>query len=310
MFATEKLHFPTAPAALTVLRICLYLPQANPYMPSMPYMVHFLPQANPMSPMPLCGLPFAAGKPNPPHVSPFTPTFTIKHVHTMPTPQHKKSANIFLRMHPLQRILLSLAVSLIVYLATLHFHLNSVLTITLLWDTFALTFVSTSWIVFFTRPVADIIAQANKEDGSKAFVLISTIVTSFASMFAVMLLVLSRQQLPDKVALAVILAIAGMMLSWVMVHTIFTFHYAHLYYFKALDDTPNGEALNFPATTCPDYLDFAYYSFVIGMTFQVSDVNINSRLVRRTTLAHALLSFALNTFVVALTINLIAGLRG
>lgn len=212
-------------------------------------------------------------------------------------------------MHPLQRILLSLAVSLLVYLATRNVHLNPVLTITMLWDTFAFAFISTSWIVFYTRPVADIISQANKEDGSKLFVLFSTIVTSFASMFAVMLLVLSREQQPDRVALAVILAIAGMMLSWVMVHTIFTFHYAHLYYFKAIDDTPNGEALDFPATTKPDYLDFAYFSFIIGMTFQVSDVNINSRLVRRTALAHALLSFALNTFVVALTINLIAGLR-
>ncbi len=213
-------------------------------------------------------------------------------------------------MHPLQRILLSLAVSLLVYFTTRNLHLNGALTITLLWDVFALTFISTSWIIFFTRPVADIIAQANKEDGSKFFVLIITIVTSFASMFAVMLLVLSKEQSPDRVVLAVILAVAGMMLSWVMVHTIFTFHYAHLYYFKAADDTPDGEALDFPATAKPDYLDFAYYSFVIGMTFQVSDVNINSRLVRRTTLAHALLSFALNTFVVALTINLIAGLRG
>jgi len=129
-------------------------------------------------------------------------------------------------------------------------------------------------------------------------------------MFAVLLLVLSKEQSPDRVRLAVILAVAGMMLSWVMVHTIFTFHYAHLYYFRANDDTPNSEALDFPQTPKPDYLDFAYYSFVIGMTFQVSDVNINSRIMRRTTLAHALLSFALNTFVVALTINLIAGLRG
>jgi len=228
----------------------------------------------------------------------------------MTTKLQKKPSNIFLRMHPLQRILLSISVSLLVYLATRSIQLNTVLTVTLLWDAFAFTFICTSWIVFFTRSVAGIIAQANTEDGSKVFVLFSTIISSFASMFAVMLLVLSREQSPNRVALAVTLAIAGMMLSWIMVHTIFTFHYAHLYYFKAKDDTPDGEALNFPATTCPDYLDFAYYSFVIGMTFQVSDVNINSRLIRRTTLGHALLSFALNTFVVALTINLIAGLRG
>ena len=224
--------------------------------------------------------------------------------------QKQKAGNIFLRMHPLQRILLSLGVALIVFLATRNEHLNAVLTSTLLWDAFSFSFISCSWIVFFTRPVADIVKQSNKEDGSKIFVMVSILITSFASMFAVLLLVLSKNQSPDRVGLAVILAVAGMMLSWVMVHTIFTFHYAHLYYFDALDDTPDGEALDFPATTKPDYLDFAYFSFVIGMTFQVSDVSINSRLLRRTTLAHALLSFALNTFVVALTINLIAGLRG
>ena len=92
-------------------------------------------------------------------------------------------------------------------------------------------------------------------------------------------------------------------------HTIFTFHYAHLYYFKNMDDTTEGKPLDFPGKTKPDYLDFAYFSFVIGMTFQVSDIEIPSRTIRRTVLAHSLLSFALNTFVVALTINLIAGLR-
>jgi uncharacterized membrane protein len=222
----------------------------------------------------------------------------------------KKSGNIFVRMHPLQRILLSLGVALISFFATRNLHLNTVLTVTILWDAFALSFIGSSWIVFFIRPVEDIIKQANKEDGSKLFVMISILITSFASMFAVLLLILSKEQSPDRVVLTVILSVIGMMLSWIMVHTIFTFHYAHLYYFNGLDDTPDNEALDFPATAKPDYLDFAYFSFVIGMTFQVSDVTINSRLLRRTTLAHAILSFALNTFVVALTINLIAGLRG
>lgn len=221
----------------------------------------------------------------------------------------KKQHNIFLRMHPLQRILLSLLVAFIVFVAIRSLHLNGVLTVTVLWDAFAFSFVCCSWIVFFTRPVTEIILQANKEDGSKIYVLIITIVTSFASMFAVLLLVLYRDQFPGSVAPVVIIAVSGMMLSWVMVHTIFTFHYAHLYYFRANNDTPCNQALSFPGTEKPDYLDFAYFSFVIGMTFQVSDVEISSRLIRRTTLTHALLSFALNTFVVALTINLIAGLR-
>ena len=82
-----------------------------------------------------------------------------------------------------------------------------------------------------------------------------------------------------------------------------------MYYFKQPDDKSIDEPLKFPGKIKPNYLDFAYFAFVIGMTFQVSDVEINSPIVRRTALAHGLLSFAFNTFVVALTINLIAGIN-
>ncbi len=228
----------------------------------------------------------------------------------MATPiQNKLPVSILLRMHPLQRILLSLGVSLITYLFIRNYHCNWVLTVTVLWDAFALPFILTSWIVFFTRSVPEIIKQANKEDGSRAFVMTSIIVSSVFSLFTVLLLLIAKPESSGRELASVILAIAGMVLSWVMVHTIFTFHYAHMYYDEGADDTPGGLALAFPDEEQPDYIDFAYFSFVIGMTFQVSDVEINSRKIRRTTLAHALLAFALNTFVVALTINLIAGLK-
>lgn len=221
--------------------------------------------------------------------------------------QNIKSGNIFLRMHPLQRVLLSLGLSLITFFFIRNSHLNRVLTVTVLWDAFALSFIVTSWIVFFTRPVAEIIKQANKEDGSRVFVMTSILVSSFGSMFTVLLLMISKGQSPEREVTTVILSVTGMMLSWAMVHTIFTFHYAHMYYDEEID-TPQIKALNFPDEKKPDYIDFAYFSFVIGMTFQVSDVEISSRKIRRTALAHGLLAFALNTFVVALTINLIAGL--
>jgi len=107
------------------------------------------------------------------------------------------------------------------------------------------------------------------------------------------------------------LAVLGILLSWSMVHTTFTFHYAHLYYDDDEDENSDADAggLDFPKDKEPDYLDFAYFSFVIGMTFQVSDVQITRRNLRRHVLIHGLISFALNTFVVALTINLIAGFK-
>ncbi|MCW3093350.1 MAG: putative rane protein [Ferruginibacter sp.] len=213
-------------------------------------------------------------------------------------------------MHPVERILLSVGMSVISFLFIRNSHLNWELTVTVLWDAFAFSFILTSWVVFFTRPVAKIIQQANKDDGSRGFVMISIIVSSFASMFTVLLIMISKDTSPDMEVITVLLSITGMILSWTMVHTIFTFHYAHLYYDEGRDDTPGKPALDFPGENNPDYLDFAYFAFVIGTTFQVSDVEIHSKTTRRTVLAHGLLAFALNTFVVALTINLIAGLKG
>ena len=172
---------------------------------------------------------------------------------------------------------------------------------------FSVSYIITSWIIFFTRLVADIEKLANKEDGSRIFVLISVLVSSFASMFTVLLLMVSAGKSSGQGFGNIILSITGIMTSWVMLHTIFTLHYAHLYYSK-IKDNPTVSCLDFHSQKKTDYIDFAYFSFVIGMTFQVSDVQINSRIIRRTALAHSLLAFALNTFVVALTINLIAGL--
>ena len=218
------------------------------------------------------------------------------------------SGNIFLRMHPLQRILISLLITAVVFIFTRLKDSEWKLTATILWNVFAFSYLLTSWIVFFKRPVQEIIKQANKDDGSKVFVMISILLTSFASLLTVLLLVISKDSDNNKFLIAG-LAITGMLVSWAMVHTIFAFHYAHLYYHNEKDDTPARDALNFPNEKKPDYLDFAYFSFVIGMTFQVSDVEIASRRLRRTALMHGLLSFALNTFVVALTVNMVAGLK-
>lgn len=226
----------------------------------------------------------------------------------MPTVKKEKSkGNIFLRMHPLQRVLLSLTLSVVAFFLIRSSHVSNEILAALLWIVFSVSYITTSWIIFYTRPVADIEKLANKEDGSRIFVLISVLVASFASMFIVLLLMLSAGKSPEHGAGNIILSITGIITSWVMLHTIFTLHYAHLYYSK-IKENPTVSGLDFPEEKKPDYIDFAYFSFVIGMTFQVSDVQINSRIIRRTALAHGLLAFALNTFVVALTINLIAGL--
>lgn len=103
------------------------------------------------------------------------------------------------------------------------------------------------------------------------------------------------------------LAMTALALSWLFIQTLFAFRYAHRYYQEEKRREPDGPGLVFPNQPNPDYFDFLYYSFVIGMTSQVSDVQVSSREMRRLTLGHSILSFAFNVLIVALTINVLAG---
>lgn len=225
------------------------------------------------------------------------------------TSAEKKEANILLRMMPVQRFIISVILAVIVYLLILSVDLDLIVKIMIAWAVFALSYIITSWIVFFGQKPATIRALSKQEDGSRLYVFSLIIITSFASLFTVLLLMLSQNAKDTPQIIFVPVAICGMLFSWIMVHTIFGFHYAHLYYGNDTNDsTKHAEGLKFPGDEKPDYLDFAYFSFVVGMTFQVSDVDITSKAIRRLVLLHGLISFGLNTFVVALTINLIAGL--
>ena len=112
-------------------------------------------------------------------------------------------------------------------------------------------------------------------------------------------------------ALGARLTLAGLTVvaSWTVTHTVFALHYAHHYYgdgpAPGADDDRGG--LGFPGDELPDYWDFLYFSFVVGMTCQVSDVQVTSRPMRRITLIHGVLSFFFNTVILALSVNLLAG---
>jgi uncharacterized membrane protein len=101
------------------------------------------------------------------------------------------------------------------------------------------------------------------------------------------------------------LTVAG---SWTLVHTTFALHYAHHYYGDGPAPGPQDDrgGLAFPGDELPDYWDFLYFSFVVGMTCQVSDVQVTSRAMRRITLLHGVLAFLFNTVILALAVNLLA----
>lgn len=220
-----------------------------------------------------------------------------------------KPVGLLQRTTPLHRLLLSLLCTVIAFFVIPGKGLNPLELAMMLWIIFALVFNVTGWVVLFTRPVHHIRKVARQDDGSKIFVLVMVLVSSFASLLTILLLMISEDTGILKGPLFLLAAVGGMLLSWTMVHTIFTFHYAHMYYDDARESDRNtAEGLVFPAESEPDYLDFAYLAFGIGCTFQVADVQITSRTIRKIVLMHSLLAFALNTFVVALSINLVAGL--
>jgi uncharacterized membrane protein len=109
----------------------------------------------------------------------------------------------------------------------------------------------------------------------------------------------------------VALCIVAVISSWVLTHTGYTLRYAHLYY---RDDAEGEGGLLFPSATTPApppaYIDFAYFAFTVGMCFQVSDVTVCSRQIRRAVMVHALLSFAYNTVILAVAVNLVVGIFG
>lgn len=152
-------------------------------------------------------------------------------------------------------------------------------------------------------------ARARKQDPLRP-VLFSMVIAAAAISFVALGFML-EQKANGGMATASRILIAGLavLASWLLTHTIFALHYAHLYY----GDNPlqKGEqdrgGLAFPREPAPDFWDFLYFSFVVGMTCQVSDVQVTSRHIRRLTLGHGVLAFLFNAVILALAVNFIAG---
>jgi uncharacterized membrane protein len=171
---------------------------------------------------------------------------------------------------------------------------------TLGWITFALVFLVRTWSVIGRMNPAATAAHATREDPTAQVSGTIAIGASLASLAGVFLLLSGAAHGSRIVEPA--LAVLSVALSWTLVHTLFTLRYAAHYY------TGRDGGVDFNQKTDPDYHDFAYLAFTLGMTYQVSDTSITSRDIRRAALRHALLSYLLGAVVVASTVNLIAGL--
>ncbi len=185
-------------------------------------------------------------------------------------------------------------------------HLPLILRLVVAWIVASLSLLLRVWIVTLEGDPAQTRARANVEDPGRDVALITVFVASlFGLTSAIDLLGRTKSIAPNVTpGITITLGIVAVIMSWALIQTAMQIRYAHMYYYESGDQKP----LLFPGGEDPSDIDFAYFSFVIGMTYQVSDVQITTRGMRRMVLFHGLISFAFSTTILALTINILSGL--
>jgi uncharacterized membrane protein len=171
------------------------------------------------------------------------------------------------------------------------------------WDVAAAVYVAWTWTTIWRRDPASTAHLALREDPGRATADALLLFASVASILAVGLVITAGRSggSTERNAHAA-LAVASVVLSWTVVQTVFTSRYARLYYSR-----PTG-GIDFNQETPPRFSDFAYLAFTVGMTFQISDTNLQTPAMRATVLRQALLSYVLGAVILATVINLVAGL--
>ncbi|UGB37346.1 DUF1345 domain-containing protein [Frateuria soli] len=168
-------------------------------------------------------------------------------------------------------------------------------------DAGALSFMGLQLREFHQATPTSMREKARREDTGRWGILWSGVAIS-----TVVLVALGTELEAGKTGglLAIVVATASIMLSWGFLNTLFALHYAHGYYGEYGEQ---HKGLDFPGGGEPDYWDFAYFAVVVGMTFQVSDVQVSSRELRRMVLVHGVIAFFFNVFIVAVSVNIVAG---
>ena len=164
-------------------------------------------------------------------------------------------------------------------------------------DTAALIFLVSLWPLIADGSAASIRKHAGQNDANRTMLLV------LSAVIAIVLLITIRAELagPGEPLASLIIATLG--IAWLFANTLYALHYAHLFY----GDGRGKTGLQFPEEDTPDYWDFFYFAFTLGMTFQTSDVGITSRTIRRVVLAQSLAAFVFNIGILAFTINTLGG---
>jgi uncharacterized membrane protein len=209
------------------------------------------------------------------------------------------------RMHA--RLLISIAIGMAVTLGLSMTDWTMATRLLVGWDTGVVLYLLLVYQLIVTCGIDEIRRRAAEDDEGALVLLILTGLSGLAIMGAIVAeLGIAKVAGQPRSGLGVALAMVTIVVSWAFVHTIFALHYAHEYYGERGDHAIGG--LTFPGRQSPDYWDFVYFSLVIAMTSQVSDVVITSKVIRRIVTVHGVLAFFFNVAVFALTVNIVSGL--
>ena len=170
-------------------------------------------------------------------------------------------------------------------------------------DSFAVIYLAIVWGEIAGRDGIRTRELSQREDDSRAVASFIVLVASTAALVAEVLGLVKARETSGVITVAInVAAVLSVVLAWAIVHTTYTLHYARLYYAGA----PGG--IEFGEKSPPDYFDFAYVAFTVGMTFQVSDTGITDRDIRRAILRQSLLAYLFGTVIIGTMINVFAGL--
>jgi uncharacterized membrane protein len=207
------------------------------------------------------------------------------------------------------RLVTSIVVGAAITIGLLALNLHIATRLLIGWDAGIVLYLALIYSVARRGDIKRLRKRAAEEDESAVILLLFTFAAAVASLVAIVIEVGGSQSGASfQSGFSVALAMGTIVLSWFFVHTEFVLHYAHEYYGAGRDKKIGG--LKFPGTLAPDYWDFLYFSLVIAMTSQVSDVAISSRSLRGIATMHGALSFFFNLGILALTVNMLSNLIG
>jgi len=203
-----------------------------------------------------------------------------------------------------QRLLLGLAAGVATALLPLRWPLRGLLG----WSVGVALYLALAWWLCARFDARRTRAHAQAQDEPSVVLFLLMLLATLACLVAIVAMVEQGQDLSgSQRTLHMAVSLVALVASWLFIQTIFAFRYAHRYYQPAQRQAPERPGLEFPGGQAPDYFDFLYCAYVVGMTSQVSDVQVTSREMRRLTLVHSVLSFGFNMLVLALSINVVAG---